>query len=128
MDAVQKNGFDFVFDPSACETCPGYCCNGSSGNVWVSPQEIEEICLFLNKNFVDFAAKYLRRVENRFSFQERLVEDAFECIFFDGHEKKCSIYGLRPSGCRTYPFWDHFKNHPEQVAGECPGIKIITVE
>ena len=123
MDIVQKDGFDFVFDPSACEACTGYCCCGNSGNVWVNPQEVELICLFLKMNFVDFAAKYLRRVENRLSLQERLVGDAFECVFFDGIEKKCSIYGLRPSGCRTYPFWDYFKIHPKQVARECPGIR-----
>jgi len=123
MDTVQKNGFDFIFNPRACETCPGHCCSGTSGNVWVTPQEIEQICLFLHMNFLDFATRYLRRVDNRFSFQERVVTDAFECIFFDGTDKKCSIYALRPSGCRTYPFWDYFKNHPEQVARECPGIK-----
>ncbi|MBV5305906.1 MAG: YkgJ family cysteine cluster protein [Desulfobulbaceae bacterium] len=123
MDTVQKDGFDFVFDPSACEACAGFCCCGNSGNVWVSPQEVELICLFLKMNFVDFAAKYLRRVGNRFSFQERMVAEAFECIFFDGIEKKCSIYALRPSGCQTYPFWDYFKIHPEQVARECPGIR-----
>jgi hypothetical protein len=123
MKTVQKNGFDFVFDPGACETCPGHCCSGTSGKVWVSPREIEQICVFLGVNFVDFAARYLRRVENRFSLQERRVADAFECIFFDGAEKKCSIYGVRPHGCRSYPFWDYFKIHPQQVALECPGIR-----
>jgi len=122
MVEIQRSGFDFVFDPGACETCPGYCCSGASGNVWVSCQEIEGICLFLQVNFIDFMERYLRRVENRFSLRERVGANGLECIFFDGIEKKCSIYTVRPSGCRTYPFWEHFKTHPEEVVKECPGI------
>lgn len=123
MDGVQKDGFDFVFDPGACETCSGLCCSGASGNVWVSHQEMVRICSFLQMHFIDFRERYLRRVENRYCLQERIVADAMECIFFDGNQKKCSIYALRPSGCRSYPFWDHFKSHPEQLIKECPGVR-----
>jgi Fe-S-cluster containining protein len=123
MVGVQKPGFEFVFDPSVCETCPGRCCSGASGNVWVTHQEIQQICLFLHINFIDCMGRYLRRVENRISLQERGGADGLECIFFNTTGKKCSIYTVRPSGCRTYPFWEHFKTHPEQLFQECPGVK-----
>jgi Fe-S-cluster containining protein len=123
MDLLQMDGFDFVFDPNACEICPGHCCCGESGNVWVNQQEINRICGFLQMHCVDFMEKYLRRVENRFSCKEHVTDQGLECVFFQGAEKKCSIYAVRPSGCRSYPFWDHFKAHVAQLVKECPGIR-----
>lgn len=123
MDIIHKIGFDFIFDPSACVACPGNCCCGESGNVWVSQQEMNRICEFLQMNRIDFIEKYLCRVESRFTCKERLTEQGLECVFFRAAEKKCSVYAVRPSGCRTYPFWEHFKTHPEQLFMECPGIK-----
>ncbi len=124
MDFVQMDGFDFVFDPSACEICPGHCCCGESGNIWVTQQEINRICEFLHMHSFDFMERYLRRVGNRFSCKEHVTEQGMECVFFQGAEQKCSIYAERPSGCRSYPFWDYFKTHPEQLDNECcPGIR-----
>lgn len=123
MTVMQMEGFDFVFDPSACEACPGYCCCGESGNVWVNQQEIARICIFLQIHSIDLMEKFLQRVGNRFSCKERVSEHGMACVFFQGAEKKCSIYAVRPSGCRSYPFWDHFKIHEEQLFKECPGIK-----
>ncbi len=122
VDVVQMDGFDFAFNPSACDTCSGSCCCGESGNVWVSQQEMSSICEVLQMNCIDFMEKYLQRVGNRFSCKERVTEHGLECIFFQGMEKKCSIYAVRPSGCRTYPFWGHFKTCSKQVGKECPGI------
>lgn len=123
MGLVQMDGFYFVFDPSACESCPGHCCCGESGNVWVNQQEIDRICGFLQMHRVDFMERYLRRVENRFSCKEHVIEQGLQCVFFQGAEKKCSIYAVRPSGCRSYPFWDYFKTHGGELVKECPGIK-----
>ena len=125
MAVVQKDGFNFVFDPDACETCPGHCCCGESGNVWVNQQEISRICLFLGINSIDLMETYLHRVGTRFSCKERLTEHGLECIFFRGAEQKCSIYAVRPSGCRSYPFWDHFRTCSEEVVVECPGVRRI---
>lgn len=122
-EVIQVEGFDFTFDPAACETCPGHCCRGESGNVWVNQHEISQISWFLQESQIDCMERYLHRVENRFSCKERASEHGLECIFFQGAEKKCAIYAARPSGCRTYPFWDYFKIHPDQVVKECPGIK-----
>lgn len=123
MDIVSKDGFDFDFDSRACEICPGNCCCGESGNVWLDQQEMDRICGMLQMNIVDFIEKYLRRVGNRFSCKERVSEYGMECIFFERAARKCSIYAVRPSGCRSYPFWDYFKIHIDHVSKECPGIK-----
>ena len=124
LDIIQMDGFDFVFNPGSCDTCPGTCCCGESGQVWVSQQEMNRICEFLQMNCIDFMEKYLRRVGNRFSCKERVAEHGLECIFFQGIDRKCTIYSVRPSGCRTYPFWDYFKTCSEQVGKECPGIVV----
>ncbi|MFH1674395.1 MAG: YkgJ family cysteine cluster protein [Pseudomonadota bacterium] len=122
MGIIQRDGFDFSFDPSGCEGCPGYCCCGESGNVWVSQNEILQICSFLQTNIVDYIRTYLNRIGNRFSIKERFTEQGFECVFFECSKKQCSIYPVRPLQCRQYPFWEHFKEHKDQVIKECPGI------
>lgn len=133
MSIIQKTGFDFSFDSCECEGCPGYCCCGKSGNIWVSQNEILQISSFLQINIIDYIGTYLNRIGNRFSIKERLAEQGLECVFFEPqkqaccgklqHSKKqCSIYPVRPFQCRQYPFWEHFKEHKDQVIKECPGI------
>jgi len=122
MGIIRRDGFDFGFDPSTCKKCPGHCCRGESGNIWVNHQEIIQICSLLQTNPVDYIQKYLNRIDNRFSIKERFTEHGFECVFFEGPQKLCSIYAVRPLQCRQYPFWEHFKKHTGHVIKECPGI------
>jgi len=123
LDIIRREGFDFGFDPKACQGCPGYCCRGESGNVWVDQQEIIRICDFLNINSIDFIQKYLNRIGARLSIKERFTGHDYECVFFDSSKRRCSIYAVRPIQCRQFPFWDHFRRHKEQVIRECPGIR-----
>jgi len=125
MGSIQQEGFDFWFNPAACRDCPGYCCCGESGKVWVHHVEMNMISAFLQIHLVDFIERYLDRSGNRFSCKERMTEQGLECVFFQGAEKKCSIYSVRPEGCRTYPFWDHFKADASQVVKECPGVQVL---
>jgi Fe-S-cluster containining protein len=122
MGVIRRNGFGFGFDPSACSGCPGRCCRGTSGNVWVSPSEILQISGFLETNSIDCIQKYLNRVGNRLSIKERFTGHDFECVFFEGPKKGCSIYPVRPLQCRQFPFWDYFRRHKDQLVKECPGI------
>jgi uncharacterized protein len=124
MDIIQKEGFDFGFDPDACKGCPSHCCRGESGTVWVNQNDIAKICRFLQTIPIDFIPTYLNRVDNRFSIKERAVEQGLECVFFDSPKKCCSIYPARPRQCRTFPFWEHFKKHLDILVKECPGIKL----
>lgn len=123
MELMEQEGYDYKFTPSACEACGGHCCTGETGYIWAKYTEIEKMAEFLNLSVEDFATMYLRKVNHRYSLVEKqLAPDNFACIFFDESNKRCSIYPVRPLQCRTFPFWEQFKNDEEEVRKECPGI------
>ncbi len=122
-DIINKNGYNYSFNASACEACGGHCCTGESGYIWVKYHEIEKIADFVNLSVEEFGTIYLRKVKHRYSLTEKkLAEDNYACIFFDETKNRCSIYPVRPLQCRTFPFWEQFKNNEEEVRNECPGI------
>ena len=122
-ELMQKEGYTYKFDPSACEACGGHCCTGESGYIWAKYAEIEKMADFVNLSVEDFATMYLRKVKHRYSLVEKqLAADNFACVFFDESKKRCSIYPVRPLQCRTFPFWEQFKNDEDEVKKECPGI------
>jgi uncharacterized protein len=120
---IQKEGFDFGFDPEACKSCAGNCCHGESGSIWIAPDDIAKISQLLQINQIDFISGYLNRVENRFFLKERAGKEGLECVFFDSQKKGCSIYTARPRQCRTFPCWEYFKRHKDELIKECPGVK-----
>ena len=124
MNIIKKEGFDFAFDPSGCDTCAGNCCIGDSGYIWINKNEIENLANHLNISIEELGLNYLRKVGYKYSLKERqLAKDNYACIFFDLDKKCCSIYEVRPTQCRTFPFWDYFKENKEEVFKECPAIK-----
>lgn len=123
---LKKDGYNYSFNPNACESCGGKCCTGESGYVWISIIEIEALCKHLNLTIDEFSKKYLYKVDYRYSLKEvKLSEDSFACCFFDNIKKQCSIYEYRPEQCRTFPFWPYFQKRVEEVKKECIGIKDI---
>jgi hypothetical protein len=123
---VQREGFRFRFDPEKCRECGGRCCTGAPGYIWVTPAEGERIAQFLNLPFPQFAERYLKRVGNRFTLIEyRLGYNNYACIFFDPPTGRCKIYPVRPAQCREFPFWEQFKENPEEVAVQCPGVELL---
>ena len=121
---IQKEGFHFTFNPEACLECPGKCCNGESGNIFVNRKEIEVISKFLGMEVSQFIEEYLIKVSYKFSIKETKTNKNYACIFFDNKKNKCSIYPVRPNQCRTFPFWSYFKDRPKEVARQCPGISL----
>ena len=119
---MKQDGFDFAFDPKACESCEGNCCIGESGYIWVTPEEIRAIATHLDMDESDFRRDRLRKVQYRYSLKERQLGESFECEFFDKSKRQCGIYDVRPSQCRSFPFWDYFKTRIDEVKKECPGI------
>jgi len=119
---IQREGFDFSFDPEACTQCQGKCCNGDSGNIFVNRKDIQAISEFLGIETSRFIEEYLTKVSYKFSIKEIKTDRNYACIFFDTKSNRCSIYPVRPNQCRTFPFWHYFKDRPEEVARECPGI------
>ena len=123
MELMTNENYNFKFNPNKCEECGGHCCTGESGYIWVKYKEIEQMAIFFDIKLEDFVIMYLTKVGHRYSLLEKkLAPDNFACIFFDESKKQCSIYPVRPLQCRTFPFWEQFKNNEEEVRKECIGI------
>ena len=84
----------------SCTRC-GACCTGAPGYVWVSPEEIARLAEFRGETVEQFAAKFVRRVKDRYSLIEKPGGD---CIFWD-KQAGCTVYPARPVQCQTWPFW-----------------------
>jgi len=120
---LNKQGYNFSFDPKACARCQGKCCTGASGNIWLSKDEIIDIAQLFKLNTEEFKKTYCREVRGGYSLKEyQLATNSFACIFFDKEKLNCSIYSHRPEQCRTFPFWPYFKKHPKEAEKECPGV------
>lgn len=122
---IKKDGFDFAFDPNGCNTCKGNCCIGESGYIWITIPEIENLAKHLNITLDELRIKYLEKIGYKYSIKEiKLEEDNYACTFFNLEKRQCSIYEARPLQCKTFPFWEYFKENIEEVCAECPAIKI----
>ena len=120
---IKKDGFEFGFDEIKCASCDGNCCIGESGYIWITPLEIESLALFLKLSVSEVKKKYLDKIRYKYSIKEiKTKKDNYSCVFFDLEFRRCSIYDLRPSQCRSFPFWEHFKKNKEEVIKECPAI------
>jgi Fe-S-cluster containining protein len=119
---VREDGYNFGFDVSKCASCEGNCCIGESGYIWATPKEIDDMASFLELTRDEFLKDYTQKVGYRISLKELKIKNSFHCIFFDADKRGCSIYPVRPKQCRTFPFWDHFKENIDEVVKECPGI------
>ena len=117
-----------------CIQC-GRCCSGpGEGYIWITKPEIEFIADFLKITKDELRRKYLRRISLRTTIIEHYTTK--DCIFLqhiDG-QRRCIIYPVRPSQCRTWPFWSDNLSKPDnwnKAAEKCPGInrgKIYTCE
>jgi len=126
-DLMTKAGFNYGFDVNACNTCEGNCCIGESGYIWINRDEMKNLSQLLNVTVEELKEKYLNKFNYKFSIKEKkLSQNNFACMFFDLTLKQCSIYDARPGQCRTFPFWDYFKENEKEVYEECPGIKTIS--
>ena len=121
-ELIKKNGFSYTFDISACSTCQGRCCTGESGYIFVNREEVENIANLLNLKIDDFVDNYLYKKGYKYSVKEILINDSYECVFYDRESNGCQIYDARPNQCRTFPFWDYYKTRVDELKLECPGI------
>lgn len=102
-----------------CTEC-GQCCTGAPGYAWVTDEEIKAIADYLKLDIKEFGKKYLRFVKGRYALVER---KNYDCIFLK--DKKCSVYPVRPTQCRTFPWWMQNLTTPEawkEAAQHCEGI------
>ena len=123
----QSDGWDKLFDRSYffddgiffnCRQC-GCCCTGSPGVVRVNEHEIKRISQYLSLPLAQFKSEYLIPFGDGFSIRE---DQQCRCLFY---ENGCAIYPVRPSQCKTYPFWvSNMRSHEKwrEVMSRCPGI------
>ncbi|MHC4559452.1 MAG: YkgJ family cysteine cluster protein [Planctomycetota bacterium] len=108
-----------------CVQCGGCCSGPGEGYIWVTRPEIEIIAEFLKLTVGRLRQRYLKRVGLRTTIIEhRTTKD---CIFLQNKEgqRKCVIYSVRPSQCRSWPFWSSNLTSPNswnKAAQKCPGI------
>ncbi|MFA5250970.1 MAG: YkgJ family cysteine cluster protein [Phycisphaerae bacterium] len=108
-----------------CQQCGGCCSGPNQGYIWVTRPEIKLIADFLKVEPKQLRQKYLRRVGLRTTIIEQPVTR--DCVFLrriDG-QKRCIIYHVRPSQCRTWPFWpENLVNAGEwnRAVQRCGGI------
>lgn len=103
-----------------CQGC-GTCCAGpQEGYVWVSDNEITRIAETLEMEEAAFIKKYVRKARGKRCLIEKKSKD---CIFLE--DGKCQIYLVRPSQCKTWPFWSSNLISPHtwcEASDRCNGI------
>ncbi|MEA2050798.1 MAG: YkgJ family cysteine cluster protein [Campylobacterota bacterium] len=120
---LEHKEYNYKFDETICSSCDGNCCIGESGYIWINKEEILRLSKHLNITIEELKMKYLFKLGYQYSINEKQIsKNNYACIFFDMDKKQCSIYEARPKQCRTFPFWDYFKNKIEEVKKECPAI------
>ncbi len=119
---LSKDGFPFKFDSSKCSECSGKCCRGESGAIFLNSSEIANISNFLKIESSIFIRDYLKKIGFKYSIKELKIGGEHYCLFFDLDKRNCSIYEVRPTQCKSFPFWDYFKSNKDEVARECIGI------
>lgn len=105
-----------------CTGC-GQCCTGAPGYIWVTKEEIAQIAEHLQLHIDEFSRLYVRRVKGQFSLLEH--PKTYDCVFLKN--KKCQIYSVRPTQCRTYPWWPkNLKSEKDwqEAAKYCEGIHL----
>ena len=102
----------------ACTQC-GQCCTGAPGIVYVAPNQLQPLAAHLGLSVPDTRQRFLAPWRDGHTIREK--PDG-RCAFY---EDGCTIYPVRPTQCRTWPFWlNNLRSQTrwDQVAGQCPGI------
>lgn len=119
MVEIVTTNIKFRFE---CQNC-GSCCSAKDQiRVEVSPYDVYNISKKLKINPKKFLEKYCYSKETKkvpFFFLQ------FPCKFF---KEKCSIYEVRPMGCRTFPIGiakiiKDKKLHLRYTLSTCPGYR-----
>lgn len=105
-----------------CTQCGRCCSGGGAYHVFLNATEAEQIrgVLQLSRNW--FRRRFLRCLDSG-ELTVALNADG-RCSFLDT-EGRCSVYAVRPTQCRTYPFWPEVlrsKAAWRAEAARCEGV------
>jgi len=114
-----NNGLNF-----SCQRCSD-CCRINPGFVFLSYNDLNNLCIATSLSKEDFIKQYCRIVDiggfQRVSLTEK---KNYDCIFWESG-KGCVVYSFRPLQCQSYPFWstnmDSFETW-NSLTESCPGI------
>lgn len=124
MNGEKMSDFPYTFNSKSCKTCNGMCCRGFSGYVWLDREEIMSMADTMNMDIASFSSQYVRQVQGRLSLLEHVINGEHFCCFFAPIDCRCTIYQNRPKQCRTFPFWDRFKEESQRLLLQCPGVSM----
>lgn len=107
----------------SCTQC-GQCCCGEPGIVYFSPEEFDRLVAYLEEKRgltrETIIREYMWRYRDSYTARDDFPDG--HCIFFD---HGCTVYDVRPSQCRDFPFWRcnlGSKADWDEAAKHCPGM------
>ena len=105
----------------SCQPGCGACCtnHGDYAYIYLEGGDLERIAAFSGLT----PAKFKRRFTTTDDGHRILRMDDQDCPFLAG--SRCTIYAVRPTQCRTFPFWKENLDTPEsweRLRRFCPGI------
>ena len=114
--AFYQNGLRF-----SCQNS-GKCCvsRGQWGYVYLTLQDRRDLARELKMSTAEFTRKYTAKEGGFFYLKEN--PEGPKCLFL--HNNKCGVDGVRPTQCRTWPFWPEVMNPKawrREVVDFCPG-------
>jgi len=105
-----------------CTGCGACCTGGNDHVVEATAEERVRIRLFLGLSVGWFRRRYLTRLDST-SLGIQLGKDG-RCPFL-GRDNRCRIYSVRPTQCRTFPWWPEVverKSDWQHEARRCEGM------
>jgi len=106
----------------ACTGC-GRCCTGPGDYyIEVSENEQRRICEHLGVSWSWFRRRYVFRYDDE--VESLVMEKGGACVFLDDNNR-CRIYSVRPTQCRSYPYWPELlgsRRAWQREARRCEGI------
>lgn len=133
----------------SCTAC-GRCCRvnkelgGSSRiRVHLNEKEVAAIANHMNISKAEFKNEFtevhndipdhgpLLTLKTQVSpFVEGHSNESAHCVLFDSTTNRCRAYSVRPTQCRTYPFWPQFMTGAAdwnaEAAHQCEGMKPVS--
>ena len=86
-----------------CTGC-GACCTarGEYAHVYLNPDEVEALAEEVGVTPRTFRRRYT--FVDEYGYTQLRFEDS-TCVFLERGTLRCTVYGARPTQCRTFPFW-----------------------
>ena len=86
-----------------CTGCGGCCtARGEYAHVYLNPDEAAALADELELSVREFRRRYA--FVDEYGYTQLRFEDS-TCVFLERDTNRCTVYGARPTQCRTFPFW-----------------------